>query len=324
MAPASSSSPALLFSIDAHKGAVHTAVYNTGSSYILSGGADRVIRLTNAKSGLEVKQYGGHGYEVLGIACTHDNTRFASCGGDRSVFLWDVTSGDIVRRLSGHMGKINTVAWNADASVLASGSFDTTVRLWDIKQASNYSNEFGTLPDLLPARRSQNRAPLQVLEDARDSITSIRIHEHIVCTGSVDGKVRTYDLRMGRLQTDLFDQPVTSLTLTADASLLLVSTLDSTHHLLDLSNGTVVQTFSGHKNTSYRSQSCIGAREETVVCGDEEGKVWRWDLESGAPIGSPFKAHEKAILWTAHHPKEQHLVTAGADGSVKVWGAAAK
>lgn len=74
--------------------------------------------------------------------------------------------------------------------------------------------------------------------------------------------------------------PVTSLTLTADASLLLVSTLDSTHRLLDLSNGTVVQTFSGHKNTSYRSQSCIGAREETVVCGDEEGKVWRWDLES--------------------------------------------
>ncbi|GAA6003377.1 WD40 repeat domain-containing protein [Rhodotorula paludigena] len=304
MAPASSSSPALLFSIDAHKGAVHTAVYNTGSSYILSGGADRVIRLTNAKSGLEVKQYGGHGYEVLGIACTHDNTRFASCGGDRSVFLWDVTSGDIVRRLSGHMGKINTVAWNADSSVLASGSFDTTVRLWDIK--------------------SQNRAPLQVLEDARDSITSIRIHEHLVCTGSVDGKVRTYDLRMGRLQTDLFDQPVTSLALTADASLLLVSTLDSTHRLLDLSNGTVVQTFSGHKNTSYRSQSCIGAREETVICGDEEGKVWRWDLESGAPIGSPFKAHERAILWTAHHPKEQQLVTAGADGSVKVWGAAAK
>lgn len=132
----------LQFELDAHKGAVHTAVYNAGASYILTGGADKQIRLTNAKSGAQVKVYSGHGYEVLGIAwfvhsalsrttvpnpqlrpfcSSYDNTRIASCGGDRSVFLWDVSSGDIIRRFSGHVGKINTVAWNADASVLASG-----------------------------------------------------------------------------------------------------------------------------------------------------------------------------------------------------------
>ncbi|GAA6031594.1 hypothetical protein JCM8097_006539 [Rhodosporidiobolus ruineniae] len=288
-----------------HKGAAHVAVYNHGSSYILSGGADRQIKLTNAKSGSQVKVYGGHGYEVLGIACTPDNTRFASCGGDRSVFLWDVTSGDILRRLSGHMGKINAVAWNENASVLASGSFDTTVRLWDIK--------------------SNNRVPLQVLEEARDSITSIRIHEHLLMTGCVDGYVRTYDMRMGQLKTDFFDQPVTSLTPVSSSTLLLISTLDSIHRLLDLTHGTVIQSFTGHKNTSYRSQSCVGGRgEETVVSGDEEGRVWGWELETGTPLGQPFKAHEKAILWTAHHPKEQQLVTAGADGAVKVWGLAGR
>ncbi|TKA53690.1 hypothetical protein B0A53_03732 [Rhodotorula sp. CCFEE 5036] len=290
----------LEFEIDSHKGAVHTAVYNSGCSYILSGGADKQIRLTNAKSGAQVKVYSGHGYEVLGIACSYDNTRIASCGGDRSVFLWDVTSGDIIRRLGGHVGKINTVAWNADASVLASGSFDTTVRLWDIK--------------------SQNRVPLQVLEEGRDSITSIKIQNHLICTGSVDGRVRTYDLRMGQLQIDLFDQPVTSLSFTADSSLLLVSTLDSTHRLLDLQHGTVVQSFTGHKNTNYRSQSCFGAREETVICGDEDGKVFGWDMEAGTILGKPFKAHERAILWTAHNPKERQLVTASSDGKVKVWG----
>jgi len=159
MAPPRSPPSHLLFAVDSHKGAVHTAVYNTGSSYILTGGADRQVRLTNAKTGAEIKSYGGHGYEVLGLAwcvgslsflclssfsgrgcvwgegcsctgpltsassscSTHDNTRFASCGGDRSVFVWDVTSGDILRRLSGHVGKVNAVAWNREASVLASG-----------------------------------------------------------------------------------------------------------------------------------------------------------------------------------------------------------
>ncbi|GAA5859512.1 hypothetical protein JCM8547_006857 [Rhodosporidiobolus lusitaniae] len=282
------------------KGATHVAIYNTGGSYILSGGADKQIKLTNAKSGSQVKVYGGHGYEVLGIACTRDNTRFASCGGDRSVFVWDVASGEIVRRLGGHMGKINAVAWNEPASVLASGSFDTTVRLWDIK--------------------SSNRIPLQVLDEGRDSITSIRIEDHLVFTGCVDGYVRTYDLRMGQLKTDFFDQPVTCLTPLSSASLLLVSTLDSTHRILDLAHGTVIQTFTGHKNTSYRSQSCIGKGEATVISGDEEGMVRGWDLETGSPVGKPFKAHEKAVLWTAHHPKQDQLITAGADGAVKVWG----
>ncbi|KAK4336332.1 mitogen-activated protein kinase organizer 1 [Rhodotorula toruloides] len=68
MPPPSPAPSSLLFTISSHKGAVHTAVYNAGSSYILSGGADRQIKLTNAKSGMEVKTYGGHGYEVLGIA----------------------------------------------------------------------------------------------------------------------------------------------------------------------------------------------------------------------------------------------------------------
>lgn len=68
MAPPRSPPSHLLFAVESHKGAVHTAVYNTGSSYILTGGADRQVRLTNAKTGAEIKSYGGHGYEVLGLA----------------------------------------------------------------------------------------------------------------------------------------------------------------------------------------------------------------------------------------------------------------
>jgi WD40 repeat protein len=64
----------------------------------------------------------------------------------------------------------------------------------------------GTNPSLAIANRSQNRVPLQVLEEGRDSITSIKIQNHLICTGSVDGRVRTYDLRMGQLQIDLFDR----------------------------------------------------------------------------------------------------------------------
>lgn len=47
--------------------------------------------------------------------------------------------------------------------------------------------------------------PLQILEEGTDSITSIAISDHLIVTGSVDGYVRTYDIRKGELRTDYFE-----------------------------------------------------------------------------------------------------------------------
>jgi WD40 repeat protein len=43
-----------------------------------------------------------------------------------------------------------------------------------------------------------------------------------------------------------------------------------------------------------------------------------FDLQ-GEKLGE-VTAHDRAILWTAHHPKEQQMLTASSDGTVKVWG----
>jgi mitogen-activated protein kinase organizer 1 len=118
-----------------------------------------------------------------------------------------------------------------------------------------------------------------------------------IITGSVDGHVRTYDLRKGELRTDYIGRasfpllqyssfiliafptdPITSLLPTADSQTLLVTTLDSHIRLLDLSTGQVLNTFKGHTGKEYRVRACFGAAEASVVCGDEDGRVWGWDL----------------------------------------------
>ena len=47
---------------------------------------------------------------------------------------------------------------------------------------------------------------------------------------------------------------------------------------MDASSGKLLNDFSGHKLTSYRSRACFGHNEASVVCGDENGQVWAWDL----------------------------------------------
>jgi len=116
--------------------------------------------------------------------------------------------------------------------------------------------------------------------------------------------------------------PITSIVPTSDSQTLLVSTLDSHVRLLDLGTGKMLNTFSGHVGKEYRVRACFGAGEATVCCGDEEGRVWAWDLVDATVLqpNPPPKVHEKVITWTEHHPTDPgEMITASADGTCKVW-----
>jgi len=40
----------------------------------------------------------------------------------------------------------------------------------------------------------------------------------------------------------------------------------------------MLNKFTGHVNEAYRCRACFGHAEATVICGDEQGQVWAWDL----------------------------------------------
>lgn len=284
-------------------GPVHAVAYSASpGNYILTGSSDRTIRLYNpfpsttipeirpqakpsVPQGRLIQTYAAHGYEVLSLDVAADNERFVSAGGDRSVFLWDVSTAVTTRRFGGnaqgHSARINCVSFAGDGdSLIISGGFDTTVRIWDTKSGSF--------------------KPIQVLSDARDAITSLVVRGPEVVAGSVDGRIRSYDVRMGRCTTDVLGVSVTSLGLTKDGRAMLVSTLDSKLRLMDRDNGTCLRAYSdpGLKNEELRVQSLLGGGEKYVIAGDEmtgeadntntngDGRVWAWDLLSGELVAT--------------------------------------
>ena len=242
-----------------------------------------------------VQTYAAHGYEVLDLAVTGDNARFASVGGDRQVFLWDVTRGQTLRRWAGHTARVNCVAFGgADDSVVVSGSFDASVRLWDCK--------------------SQSTRPIQVLEEARDSVSSVNVREHEIVTGCVDGRVRIYDLRMGMLYTDMLGSSVTSVFQTRDSNAVLVSTLDSTLRLMDKGNGQLLQSYRGHTNQDYRIRSTLGLNDAVVIAGSEDGYVYAWDLLDGTVMEKLRSHGGKVASAVAFNGTKSEWASAGTDG----------
>ncbi|KAN0099674.1 WD40 repeat-like protein [Hyaloscypha variabilis] len=328
-------------------GPVHALTYSSSpSTYILTGSSDRSIRLYNPsrpaslplnaltppKPTQLIQTYSAHGYEVLDICVSADNATFASVGGDRSVFLWDVASATTLRRFGGnhgHTARINCVSFAGQGeSCLVSGSFDASVRIWDM--------------------RSKSASPVMVLEDARDSVSCVVAGEgYEILSGSVDGRVRCYDVRMGRLETDVIGAPVTSLRRTRDGKGVLVGSLDSCVRLMDRDGGGLLRSYKGEgwRNDEFRVRSAFGGNERWVVCGNEEvkgvdGEVVVWDTLSGKVVervrvkGSTVEGKKKigrdgkekegrnvisCVAWKENGRGDQWCC-AGTDGIVTVFG----
>lgn len=212
------------------------------------------------------------------------------------IFLWDVTSAQVIRKLTGHDRKVNALAFGPKEDVLLSASHDKTVKIWDM--------------------RTRSRAPIQTLSDAVDSILCLITHKDAIISGSVDGGLRHYDLRKGQLVTDQLLQPISSISVSEDGQCLLVSTLDSNIRLLEREDGSELATYSGHSNRRVKVRSSLDPSDSFVASGSEDGTLHFWELVEATPLRRT-KSHEAALLCLAFH--EDTLVTAAADGVIKVW-----
>lgn len=279
-----------------HAAPINTIAFSSaGGTYVLTGSSDRQIHLSRTEPSKKdaatpttttqpIQKYTSHGYAVLSIAVSDDNNTFASSSADRSgPFIWDIHTADsTLRRLgsnspSPHTSRINSVAYSANSTVLVSGSDDRSVRLWDLK--------------------SRDARPLQILEEARDGISSVTVDEarSQILSGSVDGRVRSYDVRMGKCVTDVQPGAVTNLSLSRDGRTLLVGCLDGKLRLMDRENGDCLRTFpsgkdegdrDGYVNETLRLQSCLGGDGALALSGSEsDGKVRGWDVVTGKVVG---------------------------------------
>ncbi|XP_055520229.1 WD repeat domain-containing protein 83 [Leucoraja erinacea] len=280
------------------QGAVRAVRFNVDGNYCLTCGSDKTLKLWNPHRGIFLKTYTGHGYEVLDAAGSCDNSQVCSCSSDKTIVLWDVATGQLVRKYRGHGGKVNCVQFNEESTVIVSGSIDSCIRCWDC--------------------RSRKSEPIQVLSEAKDGVSSVKVSDHEILSGSVDGRVRRYDLRKGQLFADYIGSPITSVCFSRDGQCTLSSSLDSTLRLLDKETGELLGQYKNHKNAEYKLDCCFNETDTHVLSGSEDGKVYFWDLIEGSQAAT-LTVGKGVVQSLSHHPTQSCLLTA-TEGNVQLWG----
>jgi mitogen-activated protein kinase organizer 1 len=294
----------LLSGLDLDTGSVNAVRFTSDGNYCMAACENKAALLinphkddpSNLGSAFLVKSYkGAHGYGILDVAISADNAKFATVGGDRAAFYWDVATGRVIRRIQGHAHRINAASMNEDSTILLTGSYDKTVSAWDLK--------------------SNNRDPIQTLTDATDSVTAVLATPSCIITGSVDGYLRTYDMRAGQLRTDNLGEPITCVRLSGDGKCALCTCLGGVIRLVHLTTGQVLQEYSGgHMHKAFKLEACIAGDDNHVIaCSEDEcASFVHYNLVSGQVVkktptisspampGAPygFEHNEKSIRST--------------------------
>ena len=76
--------------IEAHDGAATSLAFTLNGSGLVSGGADKRVRLWNVADGRLQRSYVGSNDGVTSVAVTPDGTRIAAGGLDKNVRIWPV------------------------------------------------------------------------------------------------------------------------------------------------------------------------------------------------------------------------------------------
>ena len=323
-----------------HEGPIRAVKFSHDGKYCLSAGHDRTVRLWNPTRidpayshihnidtigvapsstmttpidsiphALPIQSYSdGHTHPVSSIDIDDTSTTLLSAS-NKAMVVTDVITQKLKRRYQGHTGMINTVACASAASIFASGSYDGTVRIMD--------------------GRSFNSNPIQVLSEAKDSITSVKILEKAneiaeICTVSVDGSIRTYDIRKGCINVESFGQDVslTSVAYTSDFLCSVVSSLNGAIYVLEKDTGSLINTcLGGHKAGRYSLDCTLTADDQHIISGSEDGNAVIYDFVSGQVVQT-LQGHKRATCSIAAHPIRNHssiVITGSYDGDAVVW-----
>ena len=131
--PSKAPSPRVLWTSTEHSDTVLALDWSRDGARIITGGADRVTYLLDAKSGGVLRRLEGHTHHVLSVAIRPDGKQAATVGADSTLRLWDLENDSVQRETGKHEGAATAVSYQPGGKQVITTSGDGEVRFWDTK-----------------------------------------------------------------------------------------------------------------------------------------------------------------------------------------------
>lgn len=281
-----------------HSEGVWAVALSSDGKTLVSGSADKTIKVWNLDTEKLIRTLSGHSDSVRSVALSSDRQILASGSGDNTIKLWNVQTGEQIKTISGHTGPVWSVAISPDGQTLVSGSEDTNIKIWDLPTGNLRS----TLAD----------------HSSRVFSVAISPDGQTLATAGSDKSIRIWNLSTGKLRRTLkgHSDAVRSVAFGPDGQTLASGSWDKTVKVWNWRTGEVNRTFEGH---SDRVVSVAFSNDSQMLASagiDRTIKIW--NLQTGK-LRRNLTGHSDWVLSIATSPVGQTVVSGSKDQTIKIW-----
>jgi WD40 repeat protein len=283
----------------------------------------------------EYKRIRAHYHPILSLELDELSGLMLSCSEDQTAILWSL-DGEPVTSFCEHRHKVTDGSINGDKGLIATSSYDQTIRIWDFAGKEIFALE------------SEDRRPFLSVAFSRDGqllaagsasgaiylwdhkwhfLRSLKTHKHEVCALRFDsqskaltsldksGTIIVWNLdnfssrsyESGYLSTRILTQGST------DKQIIVTGKKGA--KIINIETGLCEQEF--NSGFSHSTASAFDSDQNIMFFGDSKGFIREID-ENQKEIKCRG-SHQGNIRSLHHSKKQQCVVSAGDDGTIRFW-----
>ncbi|KAI9471001.1 MAG: WD40-repeat-containing domain protein [Benjaminiella poitrasii] len=246
--------------INVHDAETHCISASSTGSMFATGGADKKIKLIDAKTGHIIQTLSGSLQTITSISFNStDEMVLGSCT-DNATRIWSLSTHRLKHTLTGHIGKVYAAKFTGDSNKVVSGSHDRTLKIWDLQKGYNIRTIF--------TFSSCNDVCLM----DQDGQT--------VISGHLDNNIRLWDARTGvgiKELTGIHNGQITSVSMSFLIHIVMdligvVRPLDGSLHIWNSRTGKLERSITEHSSVicgvswSPNGDHLYSAEKNKIVC----------------------------------------------------------
>lgn len=281
-----------------HADAVWAVAVSRDGQTLVSGSADKTIKVWNLETGKVKSTLEAHTDTIRVIALASDDQTLISASGDKTIKIWDLQTSHLKRTLTSDAGPVWSIAISSDGQTLVSTHENGSIKIW------NYPT--GQL--------------LRTIQGHQGRVFSVAMSPdgETFATGGIDKNINIWKLYTGEHLRSItaHQDAVRSLVFSRDGKTLASASWDQSIKIWNVQTGELLHTLLGH--TSRVVTLCLGFDDKTLVSGSIDNNLKIWDMHKGTLLET-LSGHNDWILGIATNPTKKILVSSSKDKTIKIW-----
>lgn len=215
----------------------------------------------------------------------------------------DAQSGDIAAALGGSAWSANALAVSPDGTRLVVGNDRGQISLWDVRRAEQ---------QVVLREGGQNAEPVRDVAFSHDG--------RLLAAAPGDNTVLVWDAARNKTLTVLkgHEAVVTSIAFLPGGERLASAGEDQTVRVWDVRTGRLQKTFHGPPREFTRLAASADASLLAAGSQGDDACIVIWRTDNGQ-VQAVLSGHSVAVTGLAFLPDGQTLLSAGADGTLRLW-----